>query len=277
MSLEKTYAAELDRLYKLGREFAHENPSMASFLSDSGGDADVERLLQGFAFLSAMVRQKMDDQIPEFIGDVADLVGPDLVKPMPAMTVLKLNASGRHTEGYEVDQGSVFASQSYEGTSCQFTTSWPLTVQPLVVKTATVKALSATQSRLTLGFGFEDASASQWSGKSLDLYFAGPFREASIWLSSMRKFLTKVSVQGVETEMPSAALEIEFTGLNIKNALFKSPHSVAPHLRLIREFLTFPEKTLFIRLTGFEDWRRGLTSLPTIDFDFEIDANGWHV
>ena len=109
MSLEKIYAAELDRLQNLGREFARENPSMAPFLAGAGGDADVERLLQGFAFLSAMVRQKMDDQIPEFIGDVADLVGPELVKHMPAITVLQLSVSGKHPEGYVVNQGTPLA------------------------------------------------------------------------------------------------------------------------------------------------------------------------
>ncbi|MCF8170912.1 MAG: type VI secretion system baseplate subunit TssF [Candidatus Methylopumilus sp.] len=273
MSLEKIYAAELDRLQNLGREFARENPSMAPFLAGAGGDADVERLLQGFAFLSAMVRQKMDDQIPEFIGDVADLVGPELVKPMPAITVLRLSVSGNHPEGYVVNQGTVFASKPIEGTSCQFTTSWPLTIQPLVVRSAIIRALSATQSRLTLGFGFEDAITTQWAGKDLALYFGGAFREASIWLSSLRKRLIKVSVRSAELELPSMPLQVEFTGLNIKSSLFNSSQSVASHLRLLREFQAFPEKALFVRLTGFENWQRALTALPTIDFDFDIELS----
>jgi len=54
MAFDQIYAAELARLHSLGHEFATENPTIASYLSGSSGDPDVERLLQGFAFLTAM-------------------------------------------------------------------------------------------------------------------------------------------------------------------------------------------------------------------------------
>ncbi len=65
MSLNKYYQDELAYLRELGAEFANENPNLASFLSRESSDPDVERLLEGFAFLTGRLRQKLDDELPE--------------------------------------------------------------------------------------------------------------------------------------------------------------------------------------------------------------------
>ena len=45
---------------ELGKEFAERNPRLAPFLAVEGQDPDVERLLEGFAFLTGRLRQKLD-------------------------------------------------------------------------------------------------------------------------------------------------------------------------------------------------------------------------
>ncbi len=51
---------------ELGQEFAQANPKLAGFLARKPTDPDVERLLEGFAFSVARLRQKLDDEMPEF-------------------------------------------------------------------------------------------------------------------------------------------------------------------------------------------------------------------
>ena len=169
MAFDQIYAAELARLHSLGQEFATENPTIASYLSGGSGDPDVERLLQGFAFLTAMVRQKMDDELPEFIGDVVSLVGPDLINPLPAATVLALSASGKLPEGYGVKANTPFASVPVQETACQFSTSWPLVIQPINLTAVNLQALSRNRSTLTLELEIQGQPLSQWSGNSLSL------------------------------------------------------------------------------------------------------------
>ena len=65
MSFNRYYQSELNALRQLGRRFCERNPALAPFLGDSGRDPDVERLLEGFAFLTGRLRQKLDDQLPE--------------------------------------------------------------------------------------------------------------------------------------------------------------------------------------------------------------------
>ena len=63
MSTNTYYLEELSFLREMGREFAARYPAVAHMLSTSGADPDVERLLEGIAFLTGRVRQKLDDEV----------------------------------------------------------------------------------------------------------------------------------------------------------------------------------------------------------------------
>ena len=58
---KKYYESELSYLRDLGREFSQANPQLGGMLLERSGDPDVERLLEGFAFLSARIRERVDD------------------------------------------------------------------------------------------------------------------------------------------------------------------------------------------------------------------------
>ena len=45
MDFDQLYLDELERLRVLGREFAEERPTVASYLAGESGDPDIERLL----------------------------------------------------------------------------------------------------------------------------------------------------------------------------------------------------------------------------------------
>ncbi len=64
MSFEKYFRDELDYLRQLGRDAAIERPHLAAFLSEQGSDPDVERLLEGFAFLTGNLREKIRRPVP---------------------------------------------------------------------------------------------------------------------------------------------------------------------------------------------------------------------
>lgn len=65
MSFNRYYQSELTALRQLCRRFADRSPALAPFLGQAGRDPDVERLLEGFAFLTGRLRQKLDDELPE--------------------------------------------------------------------------------------------------------------------------------------------------------------------------------------------------------------------
>lgn len=79
----KYYQQELSNLKELGVEFAEAHPALAPMLSGSSSDPDVERLLEGVAFLTAQIREKLDDEFPEIIHELIQLIWPHYLRPVP--------------------------------------------------------------------------------------------------------------------------------------------------------------------------------------------------
>jgi type VI secretion system protein ImpG len=92
-ALRDLYEAELGHLRSHAREFAarDEFRALAERLGLSGGaamrDPFVEWLLQGYAFLAARVRRKLDAEQSRFAEAVLSVVHPHLAAPTPAMMV----------------------------------------------------------------------------------------------------------------------------------------------------------------------------------------------
>ena len=62
------YDNELAFLRRLGRDFGEAHPKIAGRLrmtDDGSDDPHVARLIEAFAFLTARVRYKLDDDLPE--------------------------------------------------------------------------------------------------------------------------------------------------------------------------------------------------------------------
>ena len=91
MSFNHFYQSELSALRQLGRRFAERNPALAPFLADSGQDPDVERLLEGFAFLTGRLRQKLADELPELTHSLMHLLWPNYMRPLPAFSILQFD------------------------------------------------------------------------------------------------------------------------------------------------------------------------------------------
>lgn len=86
---ERYYREELDYLRQLGKLLAREKPHLARFLAEKEGDPDVERLMEGFAFLSGGLRQKLEDEFPEFSHGLINMLWANYLRPVPAMTIIE--------------------------------------------------------------------------------------------------------------------------------------------------------------------------------------------
>ena len=97
----KYYQDELTYLRELGREFAAAYPAIAPMLAERG-DPDVERLLEGVAFLTGKIRQKLDDELPEVIHSIAALLFPHYLRQIPATSVIEFTPlpTGINDAGY---------------------------------------------------------------------------------------------------------------------------------------------------------------------------------
>jgi len=90
------YNRELTYMHELGAEFAQRYPKIAGRLGMRGievSDPYVERLLEGFSFLTARIQLKMDAEFPRFSQRLLEVVYPNFLAPLPAMAVVQIDGN----------------------------------------------------------------------------------------------------------------------------------------------------------------------------------------
>ena len=88
------YNQELKFIRETGAEFSKEYPKIAGRLGIEGFDCSdpyVERLLEGFAFLSARIHLKMDASFPQFTQHLLEQLFPTFLQPVPSMLIAQFN------------------------------------------------------------------------------------------------------------------------------------------------------------------------------------------
>ncbi len=137
--LLRLYQDELTHLREVGAEFAREHPKVASRLGMEGlevADPYVERLIEGFAFLTARVQLKLEAEHPRLIAHLLESIYPNFLSPVPSMMVLRLGADPTDpnlARGYTVPRGSSVQSLLPRGqdTRCEFRTAHDVTLWPV--------------------------------------------------------------------------------------------------------------------------------------------------
>ena len=126
---------------EMGNEFALHFPKVAGRLGMEGlecADPYVERLLEGFAFLTARVQLKIEEEFPKFCQHLLGIVYPDYLAPLPSMTVVQLQPDCGDTDlakGFRIERGSSLQSGLGPNmqTACEYRTSHDVDLYPLTV------------------------------------------------------------------------------------------------------------------------------------------------
>ena len=137
--LLRYYNEELRYMRESAAEFAEQFPKIAARLALDGtevADPYVERLLEGFSFLAARVRLKLDAEFPRFTQHLLETVYPHYLAPTPSMTIaqfLPTMTEGALATGFVVPRGTLLRGQIPRGevTACQFRTAHDVTLFPI--------------------------------------------------------------------------------------------------------------------------------------------------
>jgi len=155
--LLKLYNSELQHIRDMGAEFAKEFPKIAGRLGmDSTEVADpyVERLLEGFSFLTARVQLKIQSQYPKFTQNLLEIVYPHYLSPVPSMAIVQFTPDLQDAslvDGVVVPRHTVLKNiiGKGEGTACQYLTSQDVPMWPLQLEEA--KYFSSAGALATIG------------------------------------------------------------------------------------------------------------------------------
>lgn len=260
----KYYQSELTYLRELGREFAQANPALTRALGEREGDPEVERLLEGFAFLTARIRERVDDALPEVIDSLGELTVPQLFRQTPACSIVQFAPKSAAIRGhYQVQAGVELASRDVDGTQCIFRTVAPVDLLPIRVEGASMDP--STESEPTIRVRFRADSEPKWPKHGrLRLFLNGQLGLASTVLYWLTRHLTMVELEsGGQTHR--LGREAQASGVDSSMRLLPWPNTVPEGLCLLQEYFTLPPKLLFVDVPGLGDLPEG-----TIGQNFDL-------
>lgn len=264
MSFNLYYQSELSALRQLGRQFSDRNPALAPFLGQAGRDPDVERLLEGFAFLTGRLRQKLDDELPELTHSLMQLLWPNYMRPLPAMSMLQFEPLTQPGPGLVVERDTAVESEPVDGKVCRFRTCYATQVLPLTLSALTcgVKGDGVVLNlRLDMSC---DGHAGDLQLSRLRLHLAGErYISQMLYLGLMRS-LTSIKLSALDASgLPLSELAVPIdrirpVGFAEDEALIPYPLNTFRGYRYLQEYFAFQDKFLFVDILGLEV----LQSLP---------------
>jgi type VI secretion system protein ImpG len=267
------YQQELSYLKELAEEFSKAHPALAPMLSGKTSDPDVERLMEGVAFLSGMLRRKLDDEFPEIIHGLMQLIFPHYLRPIPASTVISFTPKPNLKETMTVPSGVEIASLPVDGTSCIFRTCGSCDVHPLELVNADRLDSPGGSTAIRLRLRLMGTALSRWEIKKLRFYLSGDYSDAATIYFLLQRCVSRIMVKPLEggspLSLPPDALLP--AGFSPEEALFPYPGQSFQGYRLLQEYFILPEKFLFVDLAGLDEWtNRGDGS--EFEIAFELGA-----
>jgi type VI secretion system protein ImpG len=269
------YSEELEYMRQMGAEFAAQFPKIAARLAlepAEVADPYVERLLEGFSFLAARVRLKLDAEFPRFTQHLLEAVYPHYLAPTPAMAIVQFLPTlteGTLTSGFAVPRGTTLRGQMPRGeqTACQFRTAhtvtlWPVEIadvryQPLAPDLPLAALPLAQPVRGVLRVRLRTAASLTFDQIALDrltLFLAGSDELAlklyELILGSGLGVLVAPPARPVPWYEWRGREAIEPLGFAGDEALIPYTRRAFSGYRLLHEYFTFPERFRFLELTG---------------------------
>jgi type VI secretion system protein ImpG len=253
----KYYQDELTFLREMGKEFSQSWPDLAYMLAERGSDPDVERLLEGFAFLAGRIRQKLDDEFPEITHGLWNLLWPHYLRPVPSMSILEFHAvAGAVRDKVHIARGTEVASVPVEGTRCRFQTCYGVDLYPMEILDAEMEEKAGAPLILRIGFRLaEGVQLKQMGMDSLRLFLWGDPDVASLvylWFCrNLKDAVFQSYLEGKPSQqftIPSSS--VAAAGFSEDEALLPSPiHSFAG-FRMLQEYFALPAKYMFLDIHG---------------------------
>ena len=272
------YNVELDFMREMGKEFAHNFPKVAGRLGMEGlecADPYVERMLEGFAFLTARVQLKIEEEYPKFCQHLLEVVYPDYLAPLPSMTVVQLQPDCGDKDlakGVRIERGTSLKSGLGPNmqTPCEYRTTHDVDLFPITVTDAEYLGTRATLANLGikptrqvsagLRISVEVAAGIKISDlkmNELPLFLGG---SGTVPLALYEHILAGVCGFSIITGSKKDRQVFPLSKDNVASFGFEPDQAMLDYqsrsfegYRLLREYFAFPERFRFINFTGLQN------------------------
>ena len=262
------YERELSYMRRMGSAFAARYPKIAARLElsdDESPDPHVERLIESFSFLSGRINYNIESEFPQFTNALLGTLYPQFIDPIPSMTIAEFQVDplrGKITTGYEIPKGTPLFTESSQGPTVRFRSSYPVTLWPLEVIDARLEPIQDVPglpdlvpralSVLRIKLKVEGGPMTDLEFSKLRFYLQGERRETYGLYDLLFGSVEAIALLSDRAEQPQLVPKAKVlpVGLGIDEGVLPYPSHSHYGYRLLQEYFTFPQKYLFFDLDG---------------------------
>ncbi|WP_456324900.1 type VI secretion system baseplate subunit TssF [Desulfonauticus submarinus] len=269
MLVRDYYQQQLDRLRRLAQEFAKSHPALAPMLSGQSRDPDVERLLEGMAYLTGMLTARLDDSFPEIVHTLIQLCSPQYLRPIPSSTIIQFVPDRSIKDCLMIKAGTEINSIPVEKERCIYRTCIDVLVYPLFISEVERKENIGQDSVIRISFHGMDSYPENLP-PYIRLFLRGSFVHTSNLFYILTTKVKKIVFKDENKELSLSPKEIKAPFFSLEKALFPYPKNSFPAFRLFQEYFVLPEKFLFLDIYGWDKWRESGGN-PNFEIEFLLD------
>ena len=249
------YKKELIALREDGAEFSKNNPGLSTFLSKEGQDPDVERLLEGFAFLTGRLQQQLDRELPEVAHTLVELLWPNYTRPIPSFSIIKFNSLKDSTSNIKIKKDTeVLSKIKPDVTQCKFRTIYDTIIMPFDLSNLNY-FIFGNKSTLELEMSMSTTGTlNNLIFSNLRIYLSGSKFIAQDLYLFLLQYVESISIEFKDLEnefLKEIFLEknsITPVGFDSFETLTPQPSNVFDGYVLLQDFFCFKDKFLFVDL-----------------------------
>jgi len=254
MSRNTYFKDELEFLNEVRDRAASEHWDIARFLATRGSDPDVERLFEGFAFLTGRIRQKLDDEFPEIVQSMLAMWWPHYLRPIPAMSILEFKPIvSAFSESKTVVSGAAVQSKPVDARRCRFRTVRDAVLHPIALESVRLDDTGAGAELVLDVSIWPNSRFAEQAQDSLTLYLGDKHERACDLYRYLMEHTDTVEITLLKQGQEVARKMLD--GRAIRPIAFAAGESTLPntqnvtpgHLGL-QEYFSFAEKYLFVEI-----------------------------
>lgn len=271
------YKKALTSLRTQGAEFSKRNPALSTYLSKEGQDPDVERLLEGFAFLSGRLQQQLDQELPEVAHTLVQLLWPNYIRPIPSYSIIQYDSIKDDTTNIKIKKHTEVLSKIKPNViQCKFRTTYDTIIMPFNLKdinyyTHGEKASLELNMKMTASGTLEDLIFN-----NLRVHLSGSKFIAQDLYLILTKFVEKIEIDIFSKDNESLK-KIEIDKNSIVPVGFESSEYIVPYPRnvfdgymLLQDFFCFKDKYLFLDIKNLKEIKNIDSSLLKESREFSL-------
>lgn len=287
------YNRELYYLREVSNEFAEENPQIAKnlgFHADSVQDPFVERLLEGTAFLSARIQEKLTNEQPEFALQMLYKLAPLWYTPIPSMALISFEPDLTYPQWDKnnfLPKGSKLSltDSSLGDKPSFFTTGRQINIQPLLIEHAQCSVVPPEYLSKSILSYFNDALSyisikcttnhttliSDLEISPFQITVIGDVVQVNHVISNIFNNCLRIVLWSKSNNSNSSIYEIldtsniELRGINEEN-LLPSAIGELPGCRILREYFNMPANFITLSIKNTDKFFKRCNS----SYNFEI-------